>query len=131
MVEVHIMESNYVVQSNVFRCDGIDTFTEPHPYCITDKHVAYASDHHGGMLDERAIEHAEKHGAKCGTKGCYLKHKEHISQKVLVIVLPNDASSDLNTIPELKEWLFSIKQQLIDDGVKGIIFPSERQRRSR
>ena len=43
----------------------IDTIGVPHPYCITGKHVSYASDHCGGMLTKEAIIAAEEAGAKC------------------------------------------------------------------
>ena len=44
-----------------------ETIGVPHPYCITPKHVEVASDDHCGILNEAAIQDAEKnHKAKCG-----------------------------------------------------------------
>src|SRR5512146_2415582 len=93
---------------SVFRLLRVEDLTHPHPYCVTPKHVAVASDHHGGMLDKAAIEDAERRGAKCGTcrelfkrnrQGRVLRLDEHITEKALVIVVPQNR--DLNAIAGL------------------------------
>ena len=82
----------------------VDTICVPHPYCITSKHVVYSSDHYGGILDKRAIEEAEKHGAKCGVRGCRLKYDEH--ETALVVQCSTDKSlSEIEK--ELEEYLLS------------------------
>lgn len=55
----------------------VDTLPEKHAYCITPKHVTYASDHHGGMLGEEAIKGAEKEGVDCGVRECIMKYEDH------------------------------------------------------
>lgn len=40
----------------------VDIIGVPHPYCITPRHIHYASEHCGGMLNNNAIEMAEKDG---------------------------------------------------------------------
>lgn len=129
-----------------FRCAGFDHINfKPHPYMITPKHVAYASDH-GGILSEAAIEEAERNGAYCGVgrygdrglgrqtgqhSGCILPYREHTSEKVLVLVLPDDHPEDLNKIPGLNDYLQGIKEALIKQGCAGVIFPKESQQSRR
>ena len=93
----------------------------PHPYCITAGHVAFASDHHSGMLGEFAIEQAEKNGITCGAKDefgyrCRLPFRQH-EKAVLVHCL-----EEPNKNEELKEYLLSIKDQITKDGYVGFAF---------
>lgn len=126
-----------------FRCAGFDHRNfKPHPYMITPRHVAWASDNHGGILDGYAIEQAELHGAHCGVgrhgdggvgraTGCYtpcvLPYHQHTSDKVLVVVLQDDHPQDLNAIDGLGKWWCSIKEEATKQGVTGFIFPTETQ----
>lgn len=112
-----------------FRTDGIQDIGIPHPYCITEKHVCEASDNHSGILNEAAIEAAERHGAKCGVRGCRLPYSQHETQKTLIVVLKDDAPRDLNKVPGLVEWLCGIKDEAIAQGVQGFAFPREKDRR--
>ena len=60
----------------------VDTMPEKHAYCIGAKLVAFAADHHGGMLTEEAIrdfEKVEKH--YCET--CEAAFKRRDTDKVM------------------------------------------------
>ena len=103
-----------------FEC--IDTIGVPHLYCITSKHVSWASDKFDGMLNTNAIKDAEKHGAGCGICKCKLKYEEH-EQAILVEV--NDERK-LKDIPELKDYLLSIKEQAEKDGFAGFAFKQKK-----
>lgn len=102
----------------------------PHPYCITPKHIAYASDHYYGILNKSAIEEAEKHGAKCDI--CrkinrkygkpIVPYDEHITQKTLFIEVPQNR--DLNAIEGLNAYLMKIKPTLESLNIEGIAFPT-------
>jgi len=89
----------------------VDTVGVPHPYCITPKHISAAT---GGILDEYAIEQAEKKGAKCGTKGCTLSFREH--QHGLFIKCKVEDQKALH------EYLMSIKDMAEADGYVGFAF---------
>jgi len=110
---------------SVFKLQKIDTISFPHPYCITPKHVAYASDHCSGMLGREAIVEAEKRGACCDicrTSGNgILSFEQHETNLTLFIVVPQN--KDLNAVPGLPNYLFSNKQTFIDLGVQGFAFP--------
>src|SRR5574343_104166 len=96
----------------------IDTIGFPHPYCITSKHLEYCDSMY---LDEHSIKRAESKGAKCDIckkNGNILSYDEH-KQAVLIDV--RDAR-ELNDIPELKEYLLSIKDMLIADRFEGCAF---------
>src|SRR5512140_2609383 len=60
---------------------------KPHPYMITSRHVVFASDYHGGILDEYAIRSAEDHGCRCGRKGCNMRYSEHTCDHVAFVQL--------------------------------------------
>lgn len=97
-----------------------DTIGVPHPFCITPKHVAHASDNHYGMLGKAVIEELEQKTKKplCGMKGCNLWFHEH-KQALLVEV---DDKRELKDIPELHPYLLSIKEQAEQDGFAGFAF---------
>ena len=104
----------------------IDTVGVPHPYCITPKHVAHASDHFHGMLGIEAVESAEKAGAVCDIcKQGKRKHGQPIlpyaEHKQALLVEVND-ERDLNKIPELHAYLLGIKAQAEADGYVGFAF---------
>jgi len=93
----------------------LDTIGVPHPYCIGPKHVGYAADHCSGLLGKDAIIEAEKHNAHCMVKGCTLTFEEH--KQGLIVEVKSD--KDLNDIPELIEYLLSIKDRTEKDGFDG------------
>lgn len=90
----------------------------PHPFMIGARHVAYASDHHGGMLTKEAIERS---GVPCGMRGCNLSYSEH--KPVLLIGCWDDLKNDKGEVnPELHEYLLSIKELAEKEGVEGFGF---------
>lgn len=104
-------------QSSSGNFSVIDSIGVPHPYCITPKHVVFASDHRGGMLDGSAIEDAEKAGAKCDTCKGRLKYKEHETALLVSCkVDPKEAET------ELREWLLSIKDEATRNNYVGFAF---------
>ena len=104
----------------------VDTVAQPHPYCITPKHVAAASDHFGGMLGAAAIEYAEQHGARCDIcrqQGRFLSYKEHTSDLTLFIGVPVKLQKSLDEVPGLHQYLMSIKEKAESLGITGFAFP--------
>lgn len=102
----------------------IETAHIPHPYCITSKHVAWASDHFFGRLGHEAIVDAETHGkAVCGICKGKLKYGEHESKKTLFIEVPQN--KDLNAVEGLNAYLLKIKPIVEKLGVEGIAFPKK------
>jgi hypothetical protein len=105
----------------------IDTIGVPHPYCITPKHVAWASDHHFGILDRHAIEEAEKNGATCDI--CKKIAKKNPSYRILsisehkqaLLIEVNDTRK-LNEVEGIKEYLLQIKEMCVADGFSGFAF---------
>ena len=120
-------------EGSEFRLSRVVTYSDPHPYCIGPRHVAYAADHCGGMLSESAIEEAEKYGVKCAMKlgrghgRCGQSYRDHKSMPTAVIVLHNDHPADLNAIPGLHTYLLSIKEKATELGIEGFAFPTEKQ----
>ena len=105
----------------VFKLDRVETRSIPHPYYITSKHVCYASDHCGGMLD---IEQAEKNGARCGMRDCRLKYDEHESGFIVFISVPAQYQADLNNCPGLHQYLMECKPVAEQFKAIGFAFPS-------
>jgi len=100
-----------------------DTIGVPHPYCVGTKHVVHASENYNGILNERSIESAEKNGARCEVKGCELSYAEH---KTGLLIAVKD-SRELNDIPELQDYLLSIKDMAEMDGIVGFAFVREEE----
>ena len=111
-----------------FRLQKVDKVSMPHPYCITPRHVAYASDHCGGLLGADAIRESEKHGVKCDickkSKRGILSYDEHESSVTLFIIVQNN--QDLNANPGLPSYLYSNKQTFVDLGIQGFAFPTSK-----
>lgn len=105
---------------------AMDTIVNPHPYMITEHHVGWASDKHGGILDSTAIESCEKNGHGCGMKGCNLPYDKH--ENVLLIAckhplkVKSDSTDEEMVNPELHEWLMAIKDQVTKDKYIGFAF---------
>jgi hypothetical protein len=107
----------------------IDTIGVPHPYCITPKHVAYASDHFNGMLGKEAIIEAEKYGkAVCDIcKGInrkdyskpILTYDQH-EQALLVNCKVNMAKNE-----ELHAYLMGIKDLATKEHYAGFAFKKD------
>jgi hypothetical protein len=95
----------------------IESVCIPHPFMITHKHVAYASDHHSGMLDSHAINAS---GEPCGMPNCLLSIDEHETQENTVFI--EVEHHELNDIEGLHGWLMSIKEDA-DLDVSVFAFP--------
>ena len=113
-----------------FRLVKVEKISNPHPYCITPKHVEVAADQFSGMLGEDAIRAAEKQGAKCdicrqrAKRGeRILSFEEHENPLTLFVSVPNNRA-DLNTISGLHAYLLSLKPKLAELGIEGIAFPN-------
>lgn len=104
-----------------FRLMKIERVGMPHPYCITPKHVAHASDHFNGILSEDAIRDAEKHGARCDicrVQEMHLSFAEHENPLTLFLAVPQN--KDLNAVPGLHAYLLHVKNAGL--GVEGFAF---------
>jgi hypothetical protein len=97
----------------------IDTIGVPHSYMITEKHVAFTSDHFNGMLSEAAITAGEKQRIHCGQKGCTLTYHQH-EQAALIQCTTSGTLQDHHI--ELNEYLNSIKDLLVQDNFAGVLF---------
>jgi len=95
----------------------VDSIGVPHPYCITPKHVAVASDHHGGILNEAAISGAEQLGAKCGICKGKLSYKKH-EQALLVACYVEMKEAE----KELQAWLKSLLPEATKNNYAGFAF---------
>jgi len=96
----------------------IDTIPVPHPYCITPKHVVFASHNHCGILGELAITEGEKQGIFCGICKGKLSYKQHETALLVQV----DDKRELKDIPGLKKYLMSIKDMCEKDGYAGFAF---------
>jgi hypothetical protein len=99
----------------------IDAIGVPHPYCIGARHVAYASDHFGGVLSAAAIEEAERRGITCCICKGKLSFKEH-ERALLVECKTEIKGEDGKANSELHEFLLSVKEQVEKDGYAGFAF---------
>lgn len=107
-----------------FSLAKVEKLSLPHPYCITPRHVAWASDHYGGMLSEDAICDAEKHGARCEickVNNLNLSYHEHKTNVTLFIKVPQN--TDLNAIAGLHTYLYKNKPEFEKLGIQGFAFP--------
>jgi hypothetical protein len=101
-----------------FKLDKVDTVVLPHPFMITPKHVEYAADRCGGVLDAEALSKAP-----CGIKGCQLSSNDHKPMVSLFIRVPQNR--DLNAIEGLRAYLLAIKEKATELGIDGFAFPVE------
>ena len=90
----------------------IDSLSVPHSYCITPKHVAYASDYYNGLLNEDSIRGAEENGILCGT--CELPRDKH--EQVLLI------NCKMEDKKGLYDYLLLIKSRASEEGFVGFAF---------
>jgi len=98
----------------------IDTIGVPHPYMIGPKHVEYASDFGGGVLNERTITAAERIGAKCCQRGCQLKWKDH--EHALLVSCKAPMIDNGKGSPELHAYLLKVKHLCEEDKYVGFAF---------
>lgn len=107
----------------------IDTIGVSHPYCITGKHVAWASEHFHGILGKEAIEDAEKNGgAVCDIckqanrreRRRILSFAEH--ETALLVECAIDMNTDIAAKEELQEYLLANKDLATANGYAGFAF---------
>jgi hypothetical protein len=103
-----------------------DSIAVPHPYCITPRHVAWASDHHSGILSEEAIRSAEKaKKACCGICKGELSYSEHGSALVVeCYAAMKDAEG--KAVPELHAYLLAMKDEATRNKYAGFAFVDRR-----
>jgi len=78
----------------------------PHPYMIGASHVAWASDHWGGLLSEEVIKEGEKRGkCRCMQRNCTLPYEDHTVEYAFFFQLKRDVTKEEFT-------------HLFDDGLK-------------
>jgi hypothetical protein len=108
-----------------FKLVGVRKIGVPHPFTITPKHVAWASDH-GGVLGLEACRQApcgwESRDGMGHKEYCHLSYDEHEQQMSLYIAVPRARQRDLNTCPGLVDYLLSVKE--IELGLDGFAFPA-------
>jgi hypothetical protein len=112
----------------------VERVAMPHPYCITPKHVAWASDRHAGLLSKEAVRDAEERGgATCdicrvrvrdGRQPHVLSIDEH--ENAMTVFLQVEQSYDLNAIDGLGPWLFEQKAEFEKLGIEGFAFATGR-----
>lgn len=105
----------------------IDTIANPHPYCLTPKHVAMAHDNFNGRLGPDAIKAAENKQIYCYT--CkeinrkqqlpILSYDEH-KHGLLVACYKDMMISQY--LKEAKAFLLKIKAEVEKDGYDGFVF---------
>jgi len=117
----------------LFEIKEIKKVSIPHPYMITPKHIAVASDKFSGMLGEPAIEEAEKKGVYCdickhrvskGLQSEIIPYSEHKEQKTLFLQMKTD-EKDLNKVEGLHSYLLKIKPLLEKEKIEGVAFIPE------
>lgn len=134
---------NYCDKSEIISALSVEAINhKPHPYCITPKHVGYASDHHSGMLGDTAIEALEKNEGRgcCGmyTDGrgkwssnrtaifnlrCTALYHEHTSCTSLFIQLKRDATKQ-----EVHEALLGLNPIVEAEKIEGYTFVETKQK---
>jgi hypothetical protein len=62
---------------------------KPHPYTVGPEHIAYAADHHGGVLGE-----ATSRKLPCAHRDCNLAYDEHVHDTALFLSLTRNMSQE-------------------------------------
>lgn len=86
---------------------------QPHPFVIGPRHVAHASDHHGGILGESTME-----AIPCAERGCGKPLSAHTHETALFLKVLRKCTNR-----EAAAVLCAVKQQAEEDGVAGFAFP--------
>jgi hypothetical protein len=110
----------------------VESVFVPHPYCITPRHLTGKSIY----LNEETIRDAEKNNnavcdicrklVKAGRQKNIMSFDEH--QKALTLFIEVPDNEDLNSVPDLHEYLLKIKPVLIKYGIDGIAFKKAGER---
>lgn len=87
-----------------------------HPYVIGVKHVAYAADNQGGILDQYVMD-------RFPCDHCKKPYSDavHTSIKIAHVYLDRDASEQ-----EVSHWLSGIKPELEAQGIGGFTFKGKK-----
>ena len=115
------MKGTYTKSENF---EIIDTIGVPHPYMITQHHVAHAADNFSGMLGQAAIENAEKQGKMCGICKGQLSFADH--KQALLVSCRGPLQIDGEANPELHEFLLANKDEAEENGYEGFSFLDRR-----
>ncbi len=91
-------EKNYPKTDFAFVDDVEHVNYKPHPFTVGTRHVAYASDHNGGMLTQDVVEKFP-----CAYRNCSLPYAAHTSDHVAFVKLTRDATNE-----EVGAWLKSL-----------------------
>jgi len=104
-----IIEASGVLQVEEVR--GVNH--KPHVYMIGAKHVGYASDHHGGRLDERTLE-----AIPCAHPGCRTSYSGHTCDVVMPLKLKRNVTNQ-----EIRSALKgAVDLGMKADGIDGFVF---------
>src|SRR3990167_4628682 len=105
----------------------IGTIGVPHPYCLTPKHVAIASDKFFGMLGKDAIKVAEEEGASCDIckKSNRRNGSEILSYDEHKTALLVNCKKEIKDNEEIHQYLLFIKDMAIKDNFEGFAFKKD------
>jgi hypothetical protein len=92
--------------------DVMNVNHRPHPFTIGARHVAYASDHCGGILDERAMR-----TIPCAANKCKLSYDQHTSDRAALVKLTRNVSNK-----EAAAWLSGLKEWCAKHKIDGFAF---------
>jgi len=86
---------NAYLEGSFLSCKSVDRIKyDPHPYMIGARHVAWASDHWGGMLSKEAIRDGERKGkCHCYQKGCIVPYDFHTVEYGIFFQLKRNATN--------------------------------------
>lgn len=94
---------------DVFKSRGIQYVNhKPHIYMIGTKHVAHASDNHGGMLGDETLE-----SIPCAQPECGLFYKDHTSDQVAFLQSIKNSTNDEASIA-LKAIVKELGEKFVD-----------------
>ena len=111
--ELLIVFSDVLKVENLLKVSGIHEVNyRPHPFTVGPKHIADASENHGGLLGEATLQKIQ-----CAHPNCKLSYEDHDSDKVLFLQLTRNATEH-----EANNELVKIKDLLKEHNVDGIAF---------
>lgn len=97
----------------------VDTIGVPHPFMITNHHVAWASNHNGGILGMDAMEKA-----KALNRGCGICHEEYSKHETAVLIgcKIDIKKKDGTANKELHKYLLKNKKNCEKEHLAGYAF---------
>jgi len=112
-----------------------DTVPIPHPFTVGTRIVTYTSDHHGGMLGEKAIlayEEEHRRGAcehSTGIGKCQRMYDEHQSALLIACKIDmKDKKDDSKACKELHNYLLKNKKKCEKEKLAGFAFIDRREK---